>query len=85
MNSTDDTAGQPAENPEHADGARPTFAEFLGTANFEIIAEVPGRMPSGEAFATAAAALTVSSETTPKTTKTTKSPGQTRRRPRKTT
>jgi hypothetical protein len=42
MNPTNDTAGQPAENTERGDAACAAFAGFLGTVDFEIIAELTG-------------------------------------------
>jgi hypothetical protein len=48
MNQTNDTAGQSAETSDPGDAARAALAEILGTTEFQIIAEVPRRMPSGE-------------------------------------
>jgi hypothetical protein len=44
MNTTNESAGQHAENPDPVDGGPAEFAEILGAGEFEIIAEAPRRI-----------------------------------------
>jgi hypothetical protein len=42
------TTNNPDRDPDLGDAARAAFAEMLGTTDFDIVAQVAGRMPSGE-------------------------------------